>query len=77
MATGVIKGRVVIEGVIECLSGLRVGVGQETMEIGGLDMPVIRDPLSGEPYIPGSSLKGKLRSLLERVRLAELVSTGA
>ena len=62
MATGVIKGRVVIEGVIECLSGLRVGVGQETMEIGGL-ICLLYGTLSGEPYIPGSS-PWVLRSLL-------------
>jgi CRISPR-associated protein Csm3 len=35
------------------------------MEIGGLENPVIRHPLTKLPYIPGSSLKGKLRSLLE------------
>jgi len=35
------------------------------MEIGGLDQPVIKHPLTGEPYIPGSSIKGKMRSLLE------------
>jgi len=47
-------------------SGLRIGGSQEEMEIGGIDNPIIRDPVSKLPYIPGSSLKGKLRSLLER-----------
>ena len=36
-------------------------------DIGGLDKPVIRDPLTQQPYLPGSSIKGKLRSTLERL----------
>lgn len=51
---------------IECLTGLRIGAAETSISIGGMDNPVIRDPLTGRPYIPGSSLKGKMRSLLER-----------
>lgn len=56
-----------IKGKIRVLSGLHIGASSENVEIGGLDNPIIKDPLpeSGEPYIPGSSLKGKLRSLVE------------
>ncbi|RNC68028.1 MAG: type III-A CRISPR-associated RAMP protein Csm3 [Desulfuromonadales bacterium] len=54
-----------ISGIIRCESGLRVGAGKGGIEIGGVDNPVIRNPLDNFPYIPGSSLKGKLRSLLE------------
>lgn len=54
-----------LSGKIYLLSGLHIGAGGGTMEIGGLDQPVIKHPLTEEPYIPGSSLKGKLRSLLE------------
>jgi CRISPR-associated protein Csm3 len=54
-----------IVGEIECRTGLRIGGGSEVIEIGGLDNPVIKHPITGEPYIPGSSLKGKMRSLLE------------
>ncbi|ADE15897.1 CRISPR-associated RAMP protein, Csm3 family [Nitrosococcus halophilus Nc 4] len=54
-----------ITGVIDILSGLHIGAGNDAIEIGGIDNPVIKHPLTGEPYIPGSSLKGKLRSLLE------------
>ena len=54
-----------IEGKIHCLTGLRIGGSSEVIEIGGLDNPVIRHPITREPYIPGSSLKGKMRSLLE------------
>ncbi len=58
-------GRARIEGRLELLSGLHIGAGKETIEIGGIDNAVIKHPHTGEPYIPGSSLKGKLRFLLE------------
>ena len=54
-----------IIGIIHCVSGLRIGGSKDTIEIGGIDNPIIRNPLDNFPYIPGSSLKGKLRSLLE------------
>ncbi|GMV36331.1 MAG: CRISPR type III-associated RAMP protein Csm3 [Fimbriimonadales bacterium] len=56
---------VALNARMKVLNGLRVGSGAETMEIGALDNPIIRHPFSRQPYIPGSSLKGKLRSLLE------------
>ena len=55
---------VTISGNIELLSGLHIGGGDDTMKIGGIDNGVIKDR-DGKPYIPGSSLKGKMRSLLE------------
>ncbi len=54
-----------IEGLIELKSGLHIGSGNEEIKIGGTDQPVIKNPVTGYPYIPGSSLKGKIRSLLE------------
>ncbi len=48
-------------------TGLHIGGGGEELKIGGLDKPVIRDPITRYPYIPGSSIKGKLRSILERL----------
>ena len=54
-----------IRGKIVLLSGLHIGGGDAEMHIGGTDNPVIRHPHTNEPYIPGSSLKGKVRSLLE------------
>ena len=48
-------------------TGLHIGGGGENLDIGGLDKPIIRDPITQYPYIPGSSLKGKLRSILERL----------
>lgn len=54
-----------ITGIIECLTGLRIGGAEGPLAIGMLDNPIVRDPVSREPYIPGSSLKGKMRSALE------------
>lgn len=54
-----------IHGIIHLKSGLRIGMSKDQMAIGDVDNPVIRNPLTDEPYIPGSSLKGKLRYLLE------------
>lgn len=54
-----------ISGTIKLLSGLHIGGGDDTMKIGGIDNGVIKDINTNEPYIPGSSLKGKMRSLLE------------
>ena len=54
-----------ITGEIELITGLHIGAGNETIEIGGLDQAIIKNPLTGEPYVPGSSLKGKFRSLIE------------
>jgi len=59
------QGKYLVSGLLLAETGLRVGGMTEGIEIGGVDNPVIRDPLSGRPYIPGSSLKGKLRHLLE------------
>jgi CRISPR-associated protein Csm3 len=54
-----------ITGELICKSGLRVGGSKEDIGIGEMDNPIIRHPLTKHPYIPGSSLKGKLRSLCE------------
>ncbi|VEG69124.1 CRISPR type III-A/MTUBE-associated RAMP protein Csm3 [[Pasteurella] aerogenes] len=46
-------------------TGLHIGAGDSEMHIGGIDNSVIKHPITQSPYIPGSSLKGKIRSLLE------------
>jgi CRISPR-associated protein Csm3 len=61
-----ILGKVVISGTLQCLTGMHIGASKENIEIGAIDSPVVRDPITREPYIPGSSLKGKLRALLEK-----------
>ncbi len=64
-----------LSGKLVCKSGIRVGGSKEDLEVGGIDNPVIRDPVSRLPYIPGSSLKGKLRSLSE-YRLGKVTNDG-
>ena len=54
-----------IIGKIKVKTGLYIGAGNDKVEIGGMDNPVIKNPLTREPYIPGSSIKGKMRALLE------------
>jgi CRISPR-associated protein Csm3 len=54
-----------IQSDLRLLTGLHIGAGDGEMHIGGVDNPVIRHPITNIPYIPGSSLKGKIRSLLE------------
>ncbi len=54
-----------IAATLKLVTGLRIGAGDAEMHIGGVDNTVIKHPLTGSPYIPGSSLKGKMRSLLE------------
>jgi CRISPR-associated protein Csm3 len=58
-------GKLILEGEIRCETGLHIGAGKGSLEIGGADNPVVKDAF-GVPYIPGSSLRGRLRSLLEQ-----------
>lgn len=58
-------GKLILEGEMQCLTGLHIGAGKGSLEIGGADNPVVKDA-HGRPYVPGSSLRGKLRSLLEQ-----------
>lgn len=60
-----LKGNVILSGQIRVLTGLHIGASRNTLEIGGVDSPVLRDPVTRYPYIPGSSLKGKMRMLTE------------
>jgi CRISPR-associated protein Csm3 len=65
-----LNGRVVLDMDIRAVTGLRIGGAPAALAIGSLDNPVIRNPFNQQPYIPGSSLRGKMRSLWEK-------STGA
>ena len=58
---------------LTCITGLHIGNSNETAEIGGVDIPVVRRKDNNQPYIPGSSLKGKIRSLLEQSKGASEV----
>ena len=59
-------GKLKINSILLVETGLHIGGGGENLDIGGLDKPVVRDPLTLQPYLPGSSIKGKLRAIFER-----------
>lgn len=60
--------KIKIQKTIELISGLHIGGSKENVEIGGIDSPVIKIATKkNQPYIPGSSLKGKMRCLLEQI----------
>src|SRR6202034_3350445 len=58
-------GKLILEGEMRCETGLHVGAGKGSLEIGGADNPVVKDA-HGRPYVPGSTLRGRIRSLLEQ-----------
>ncbi len=58
-------GKLILEGEMHCETGLHVGAGKGSLEIGGADNPVVKDA-HGRPYVPGSSLRGRVRALLEQ-----------
>ena len=61
---------------ITLVSGLHIGGSNAWLKIGGIDASVVKHPLTDEPYIPGSSIKGKMRALIEMTEYAsELVQT--
>jgi|AntRauTorckE5430_2_1112549.scaffolds.fasta_scaffold00369_9 CRISPR-associated protein Csm3 len=60
--------KIAFTGTLTLLSGLHIGNSNDVVEIGGIDRTLVRRPDNGQPYIPGSSLKGKMRSLLEQTR---------
>jgi len=58
-------GKYIFEGEMHCETGLHIGAGKGSLEIGGADNPVVKDS-HGRPYVPGSTLRGRVRSLLEQ-----------
>ena len=59
------RANLILRGQIETLTGLHIGGSREKMQIGGVDLVVVRSARDSMPYIPGSTLKGKMRHLLE------------
>jgi CRISPR-associated protein Csm3 len=55
-----------LSATLTLLSGARIGGSDDVLQIGGTDLTCIKDPATDKPYIPGSSLKGKMRSALEK-----------
>jgi len=58
--------KIFFSGEIEALTGLHIGSKNLGLSIGGVDNTVLRHPVTQQPYIPGSSLRGKMRCLIER-----------
>jgi len=61
-----LEKRIIFSGTLDAVTPLHVGSGKPEVEIGEVDMPVLADP-HGQPYIPGSSLKGRARAEAERI----------
>jgi len=66
-------GKLILEGEMHCETGLHVGAGKGSLEIGGADNPVVKDA-HGRPYVPGSTLRGRIRALLEQATGAAVPS---
>ena len=62
--------KILLRGEIEAITGLHIAGNDAGLTIGGADKLVVRNPLDNTPYIPGSSLKGRMRSLLEKANCA-------
>ncbi len=58
-------GKLLLDGEMICETGLHIGAGKGSLDLGGADNPVVKDAF-GRPYVPGSSLRGRIRSLLEQ-----------
>lgn len=61
-----LEKRLILRGTIEAVTPLHIGSGKPELELGEVDMPIIKDT-KDQPYIPGSSLKGKTRAEAERI----------
>lgn len=59
-------GKIEITGVIELVTGMHIGGSSEFAAIGAVDSPIVKDSVTKLPMIPGSSIKGKLRTLLAK-----------
>lgn len=69
------SGKFEITGTIEVLTGMHIGGSKEFSAIGAVDSPVMRDVKTNDPFIPGSSIKGKLRFLLQEKYRKEITKT--
>ena len=58
--------KIEISGTLEVVTGLHIGGSSAFSAIGAVDSPVVKDTRTNQPMIPGSSLKGKMRSLLAK-----------
>ena len=66
-------GKLILEGELCCESGLHIGAGKGSLEIGGADNPVVKDS-HGRPYVPGSTLRDPFLPLTDAEHQAVAVS---
>lgn len=71
-----LKKKIKVTAKLKLLSGLHIGDSKDNTDIGGIDSPVVRRRDNKEPYIPGSSIKGKMRCLMEQISGASEVGGG-
>lgn len=64
-----LEKRLILSGTLDAVTPLHIGSGRSEIDIGEVDMPILRAP-KGEPYVPGSSLKGRTRAEAERIAKA-------
>jgi len=62
-----LEKKILIDGRIKLLTGMHIGGTDIGLAIGGADKIVVRNSFDNKPYIPGSSIKGKMRSLIEKI----------
>ncbi|MEZ5040686.1 MAG: type III-A CRISPR-associated RAMP protein Csm3 [Saprospiraceae bacterium] len=63
----ILEKKIAFKGILKILTGIHIGDSKDQVQIGGVDAPVVRRKDNNQPYIPGSSIKGKIRCLLEQV----------
>lgn len=68
--------KLIIKTQVKVITGIHIGDSSDSIEIGGVDNPIVRRTIDNIPYIPGSSIKGKMRSLLEQIAGATEVGGG-
>src|SRR3982750_3417635 len=66
-------GKLILEGDLICETGLHIGAGKGSLEIGGGENPGVKDS-HGRPSVPGSPLRGRIRALLEQATGAAIPS---
>lgn len=67
-------GKILISCELTVLTGLHIGGSSVFSSIGSVNNPIIRDAWTGAPVIPGSSIKGKLRTLLARSQKQDFIT---
>lgn len=63
-----IKDKIIITADMTLITGMHIGASNDFSPIGAVDSVVVKDPLTGKPIVPGSSIKGKLRTIIAKLK---------